>query len=171
MLPRTFIKFDIENEKAVNVKLLKRLGIVDWIRRDANNVNYGMAKTAIKLGIDTEESLYVFFHHSQVKCSHEKLRENDAVAFGYRYDDHRNRYEAINLIFLKDEEETDIIELCISSENKRLWIPVFNRYLSSINDIDQQIELCLTKILSYNNSGFRPSFADSLSKEILIRSK
>ena len=84
-------------------KLLKRLGIVDWIRRDANNVNYGMAKTAIKLGIDTEESLYVFFHHSQVKCSHEKLRENDAVVFGYRYDYHRNRYEAINLIFLKDE--------------------------------------------------------------------
>lgn len=169
LLPGAIVQFNISDKNAVDLKLLRVPGFIEWINRDANTINYGLAKATTPFKISNEENLEVFFHHSQVNCKHEILTKGKAVTFGLRYNNKKNSYEAINLTILNEKEELEVIELCIHSDNEKLWKPIFYNYLSTINDIDRQIELCLNKLKIHKDPYF--TFADSIPKNILIKSQ
>jgi cold shock CspA family protein len=149
-----FITFEIEEKEAKKLRLLREVGVIDWYRSDKG---FGCA-TLLRNEPDLWEmfeicqngTAEVFVHINQVSSGSQELQRGDIVVCDirktYRKDKNKYRDDALNLKLLSEETDEAIIEGCAKSEDPRLWLPVFHKYLNTLQTTEEKVSLALEKI-------------------------
>jgi cold shock CspA family protein len=149
-----FINFEIEEKEAKKLRLLREVGVIDWYRSDKG---FGCA-TLLRNEPDLWEmfeicqngTAEVFVHINQVSSGSQELKRGDIVVCDirktYRKDKNKYRDDALNLTLLSEETDEEIIEGCAKSEDPRLWLPVFHKYLNTLQTTDEKVSVALEKI-------------------------
>ena len=167
------VKFEIgkfrDKEEAVNVEPIRVAGYVDKLSSLAYKVVIDTSMTsAERVGAivaqnkqqHLEKNLYNplelskssdnFFtslqiNTRQLSCSELSLFSKPAVYFGIRKSHKSDRYEAVRLTLLKNEESQTVLDDCIHSKNSIIWQTAFKQYLSLLQD-DEALQFSIHKV-------------------------
>lgn len=130
---------------------VKKVGTVVWgVQDDIVHV----------LLSDTSEM--VMTHISNYNCSPDKLTEHTSVVL--EIDVHGRKIRKANL--LSEETNPAIISYCFRSSDRRLWIPVFGKYITSFEK-ERVVEVIVSKFPLLLTDKERDDFINSLPDRIL----
>ena len=138
-----FIQFEINNKNAKNLQLLRKVGKVDWFKKDKG---FGISKLIFTHDLEDLDISNVFVHKSEFTPTVDDLEENDLITFNIKNflkHDNQIRHDAINLNLLNKETSLDIIQECWNSTNSNLWFPVFHNYILSLESHEDMAHLGL----------------------------
>lgn len=147
-----FITFEIEGKEAKNLRLFREVGVIDWYRTDKGFGCATLIRNDLLQMFDSRQTdrSEVFVHSNQIISSSKDLAKGELVVFDirktYRKDKDKYRDDAINLTILSEETDNTIIEHCARSEEARLWLPVFHKYIITIQTTDEKVSFALDKI-------------------------
>jgi cold shock CspA family protein len=168
-----FIQFEINNKNAKNLQLLRKVGKVDWFKKDKG---FGISKLIFTHDLEDLDISNVFVHKSEFTPTVDDLEENDLITFNIKNflkHDNQIRHDAINLNLLNKETSLDIIQECWDSTNSNLWFPVFHNYILSLEsheDIVREITIKVSQFTSnHPNRGRFSRLIELLPKEIHAR--
>lgn len=167
-----FIQFEINNQSAKNLQLVRKVGKVDWFEKDKG---FGISKLIFTHDLEISD---VSIHERQFTPTFYNPEKTDLITFNirnFRKDDGQIKRTAINLNFLDKETNLDIIQECWESTNSNLWFPVFHNYILSLASHEDIVREITIKVSQFtNNHPNRSRFSrliELLPKEIHARER
>ncbi|MCT7980918.1 DUF4433 domain-containing protein [Laspinema olomoucense] len=151
-----FITFEIEENEAKNLRLLRQVGVID-----SYNIEKGFG-SAILLINDSEllqlfergenVTAEVFFHINEVTSARQDIKRGDVVVCDirkiYRRDKNTYRDNALNIKLLSTETDGEIIDNCVNSDNIDVLLAVFGcslnepQYDKAVNSVAHILANC-----------------------------
>ena len=147
---------------------MKEIGHIKWFGGRNSNIgrdnNYGF--------ISREGKPDIYIHRQQITCALSDLREGTPVTFEVAINTRNGKEEAKNLrlLNLSEERDLEIVQLCVKSQNRKLWEPLFGRYLATL-PINEAVSFTLAKINSLSEREKRIFVQSKLPKSILLSSQ
>ena len=120
---------------------MKLVGIIQWYNGEYGIIDCCLASMPDVAFLAQE----MFFHHTQLLCSRESVSKGSVVVFSTRHNPRKDRDEASSIDVLTNTSDSEIITLCMGSQDTRIWsevIPLF----PSVTSIEQAIKVFEQKI-------------------------